>query len=111
MAAVYFAGKKAIITGAGDGIGRALAQQLNAVGCELWLCDIDSDRLDATVGTLDELKAAVHTHLVDCGNHDAIVDWGRVVAAEPAVSMLFLTTRASPMVHLLPTLAKKAFSG
>jgi len=82
MAAVYFAGKKAIITGAGDGIGRALAQQLNAVGCELWLCDIDSDRLDATVGTLDELKAAVHTHLVDCGNHDAIVDWGRVVAAE-----------------------------
>ena len=73
---------KAIITGAGDGIGRALAQQLNAVGCELWLCDIDSDRLDATVGTLDELKAAVHTHLVDCGNHDAIVDWGRVVAAE-----------------------------
>ena len=82
MLASYFAGKKAVITGAGDGIGRALAQQLNGVGCELWLCDINPDRLDATRASLDLSKAAAHPHIVDCGNQEAIVNWGRVVAAD-----------------------------
>ena len=90
MAAGYFSGKKAVITGAGDGIGRALAQQLNAMGCELWLCDIDSGRLVATLESLNTLKAAVHTEVVDCGNQDAIVAWGRAVAAEtPSIDAVF----------------------
>jgi NAD(P)-dependent dehydrogenase (short-subunit alcohol dehydrogenase family) len=90
MAAGYFSGKKAVITGAGDGIGRALAQQLNAMGCELWLCDIDSGRLVATLESLNTLKAAVHTEVVDCGNQDAIVAWGRAVATEtPSIDAVF----------------------
>ena len=43
----YFAGKTAAISGAGDGIGRALSQRLNAAGCHLWLSDINPETLAA----------------------------------------------------------------
>ena len=45
----YFAGKTAAISGAGDGIGRALTQRLNAAGCHLWLSDINESVAYATV--------------------------------------------------------------
>ena len=111
MAAGYFSGKKAVITGAGDGIGRALAQQLNAMGCELWLCDVDSGRLEATLEGLDVVKAAVHTEVVDCGNQDAIVAWGEQWLPKPLVSTPFLITQGLPMLRLLPTPARRVFSG
>ena len=41
----YVHGKIAVITGAGSGIGRALALQLNREGCELYLSDINADSL------------------------------------------------------------------
>ena len=82
MSERYFTGKKAVVTGAGDGIGRALAQQLNSEGCELWLCDIDPGRLEETRASLDGQNATVHTHIVDCGDQGAIVNWGRLVAGE-----------------------------
>jgi NAD(P)-dependent dehydrogenase (short-subunit alcohol dehydrogenase family) len=40
-----FAGKVAVITGAGSGIGRALALDLAARGAKLVLSDIDADSL------------------------------------------------------------------
>ncbi len=90
MAVHYFHGKKAVITGAGDGIGRALAQQLNGVGCQLWLCDIDADRLQATRSSLDEAIAPVATSIVDCGSREAIETWaGQVSAATEQLDAVF----------------------
>ena len=85
MTAEYFRNKKALITGAGDGIGRALAQQLNSVGCQLWLCDIDADRLQGTVDSLCASKAPVSTCIVDCGSREAIQNWAGEVAGETDV--------------------------
>lgn len=86
----YFAGKRAVITGAGDGMGRAMAQQLNAVGCELWLCDVSAERLDETAALLDSAKAGVHTALVDCGDKTAIDAWAAEVRTQTdAVDALF----------------------
>ena len=50
----YSTGKLAVITGAGSGIGRALAQQFNREGCALRLSDIDP---------------ATHSPLVDIAAH------------------------------------------
>jgi short-subunit dehydrogenase len=78
----YFAGKKAAISGAGDGIGRALAIQLNAAGCDLWLCDINETKLLQTCELLDGAGGRVASRKVDCGSRDQIFQWAEAVAAE-----------------------------
>jgi NAD(P)-dependent dehydrogenase (short-subunit alcohol dehydrogenase family) len=48
------AGKRAVITGAAQGIGKAIAEAFVAEGAELLLVDIDPARLTATCGELDQ---------------------------------------------------------
>ena len=45
-------GKVAVVTGAGSGIGRALARELRHEGCRLALCDVDGTRLARTAETV-----------------------------------------------------------
>ena len=46
------AGRTAVITGAGSGIGRSLARRLAAHGCPLALVDMDGEALEETAATL-----------------------------------------------------------
>ncbi len=48
----YFTGKSAAITGAGSGIGRALAQHLARDGCAVFLSDVDAAGLAETAASL-----------------------------------------------------------
>ncbi|MFM5953138.1 MAG: SDR family NAD(P)-dependent oxidoreductase [Novosphingobium sp.] len=48
------AGKRAVITGAAQGIGKAIAQAFAREGAELLLADIDAERLAATAGELGQ---------------------------------------------------------
>ena len=52
-----FEGKVAVITGAGSGIGRALALNLAAKGAKLALSDIDSEGLAETVRQAEAVGA------------------------------------------------------
>ncbi len=44
-----FAGKIAVITGGGTGMGRELARQLSAEGCHVAMCDVSAENMDETV--------------------------------------------------------------
>lgn len=66
-------GTVAVVTGAGSGIGRALALDLAARGCALALADIDHDGLAATAALASEGAARpVTTHTVDVANPQAV---------------------------------------
>jgi short-subunit dehydrogenase len=62
----------AVVTGAGSGIGRALAKQLSAAGCGLALADIDEKSLTETAGMLPGKEAAVSTHVLDVADEAGI---------------------------------------
>ena len=75
----YFSGKRAVITGAGSGIGRALAHQLSGAGCELWLADVDAAALADTRRGLGG-PAACHTAVVDVADRAAMSAWADEVS-------------------------------
>jgi len=62
--------KVVVITGAGSGIGRALAVQLSQAGCRLALSDIDEQGLAETVAALSDPEK-VKSDKLDVANKDA----------------------------------------
>lgn len=65
--------KVAVISGAGNGIGRALAAQLAAAGARLALSDIDADGLRETIETLPAATEA-RGYRVDVSKRDEVFD-------------------------------------
>jgi short-subunit dehydrogenase len=80
----------AVITGAGSGIGRALAQLCASRGYDLILYDINGEELESSA---DEAKAhggKVHARRLDVGDEGAIEQAAEEAAQEAgSVSMLF----------------------
>jgi 3-oxoacyl-[acyl-carrier protein] reductase len=65
-------GKRALITGATRGLGRAIAERLTAEGCAVAICARDADELDRTVAELRERGAAVHAAALDVTDAPAL---------------------------------------
>jgi len=70
-----FQGKVAAITGAGSGIGRALAIELAQRGCALALADLDPQRLAETQALAQAEGARATAATVDVANRQAVFDW------------------------------------
>jgi len=67
-----FTDRVAVITGAGSGIGRALAHRLAKEGCHLALTDVDDARLDAVKAELGGGDLRVTTYVVDVADREAM---------------------------------------
>ncbi|GAA4812538.1 SDR family NAD(P)-dependent oxidoreductase [Tomitella cavernea] len=75
------AGKVAVVTGAGSGIGRALALQLAQGGARLALSDMDTLGLTETVRQAEQLGADVHSAPLDVTQREAVIDYAAAVNA------------------------------
>ncbi len=79
----------AVITGAGSGIGRALAHALAAEGCHLALVDVDAARLEDVQGELEASDRRVTTYVVDVSDRAAMQALpGHVVADHGAAHIV-----------------------
>ena len=64
--------KVALVTGAGSGIGRAVAISLARRGCHLALVDVNPQALNQTSQQIQALGVRVTTHPLDVTNHEAV---------------------------------------
>ncbi len=77
-----FSDKVAAITGAGSGIGRALALALAERGCHVAVSDIDEIGLGETVALLGASSVKVTRAHVDVAQRDEVYAWADAVARE-----------------------------
>ena len=66
-----FAGKIAVVTGAGSGIGRALAIELARSGAKLAISDVDTEGLAVTEERLNAIGAPVKSDRLDVTEREA----------------------------------------
>ncbi|MGW4245231.1 SDR family NAD(P)-dependent oxidoreductase, partial [Nocardia sp. NPDC004722] len=63
---------RAVVTGAGSGIGRAFALELAARGGEVVCADIDKDRADETVRLIERQGGAAHAFFCDVSRREDV---------------------------------------
>jgi NAD(P)-dependent dehydrogenase (short-subunit alcohol dehydrogenase family) len=76
-----FAERVAVVTGAGSGIGRAVAIELARRGAKLAISDIDVDGLAGTEASLRSLGAQVKSDRVDVTQREAVIEYAEAVNA------------------------------
>ena len=57
MGKIDLTGKVAVVTGASQGLGEALAQRLDKEGCKVAVCDINIDGANAVASKLSDAMA------------------------------------------------------
>ncbi len=89
-----FAGKIAVITGGGTGMGRELARQLVAQGCNVAMCDISADAMAETRRLCEVEKLPqglrVTTHIADVSIEDQLKRFRDEIAEQQATDKIHL---------------------
>ena len=93
-----FAGRVAVVTGVGSGIGRALTYQLAARGAFLAVSDIDDAQLAATAEQARSLGATVRADHLDVADRPAMLSYAEEVAAHFGAAHLVINNAG--VVHM-----------
>jgi NAD(P)-dependent dehydrogenase (short-subunit alcohol dehydrogenase family) len=70
---MQYKGKVAVITGAGSGIGRALAVELGTRGARLAISDVNDEALSETVAMCEKVGAEGHKYRLDVADRQAVL--------------------------------------
>ena len=96
-----FNNKVALITGAGSGIGRALALQLAEEGCNLALVDWNNETLEETKSLLSSKNISVSTHNFDLRDKDRINELpDKIVELHNNIDIVFNNAGSGSYTHL-----------
>lgn len=83
------AGRVAVVTGAGSGIGRAVSLALADRGADVALVDLDENRLSEVKAAIEEKGCKASAHSVDVSSRQQMAELpGRVLAEHGAVHIL-----------------------
>lgn len=89
-----FAGKFAVVTGGGTGMGRELARQLIAEGCSVAMCDVSDRNMQETIAlcTSDGIPqgARITAHVADVSDEAALVRFRDEALAAHQIDRLHL---------------------
>ncbi len=88
------AGKLAVVTGGGSGMGRELVRQLAAQGCSVAMCDVSAPSMDETRRLCEAARPApgtrVSAHVADVSDEAQVLRFRDAVAREHATDRLEL---------------------
>jgi NAD(P)-dependent dehydrogenase (short-subunit alcohol dehydrogenase family) len=89
-----FAGKIAVVTGGGTGMGRELARQLVAEGCNVAMCDVSADAMAETKRLCEVAKLPqglrITTHIADVSIEDQLKRFRDEITEQQATDKIHL---------------------